>query len=250
MQIDHCSSAPRLHENVLFCHDAPPPLLSSACERPAYRPSCFVIDLPVAPWAATRSRACRHCATMLKSTRIRSGNPWWQIRCDGDDGLALVHLTQMLLNLSFPSPCQRRWWCPSIIPGSVVSNARARLQPLLGHLTSRRQRRRRYHRHTADEIVGACDGGHAANVAFVIFALSPAPADVAYVSADGVGEQECVVCDDAHLRRRVAAASRARRYRRERTTPQIRKSGEIRLTKRGLPAPVSPRIPKFRAGRV
>ena len=49
-----------------------------------------------------------------------------------------------------------------------------------------------------DESVGTGDGGHATNIPFIVFTLDiRSEADIA---ADGIGEQERVLRDDADLR--------------------------------------------------
>ena len=121
---------------------------------------------------------------------------------DGDDGFLLVQLAQVTLNFRFRFHIdgagrvvhdENRW-----IVGKRAGEAQALFLTAGKADATLSNHGIVAFRHAADEAVRTGDGGHAANVLFIVFALfARTEADVA---ADGVGKQERVLRDDADLR--------------------------------------------------
>ena len=121
---------------------------------------------------------------------------------DGDDGFPLVQFAQMALDFRFRFHVDGAGRIVHDEDRRIVGERACEAQALF-LAAGKADATLSDHgivafRHAADEAVRAGDGGHAANVLFVVFALfAHTEADVA---ADGVGEQERVLCHDAHLR--------------------------------------------------
>ena len=121
---------------------------------------------------------------------------------DGDDGFLLVQLAQVTLDFRFRFHIdgagrvvhdEDRW-----IVGKRAGEAQALFLTAGKADATLSNHGIVAFRHAADEAVRTGDGGHAANVLFIVFALfARTEADVA---ADGVGKQERVLRDDADLR--------------------------------------------------